>query len=104
MDNNYLIYLLENNVNKKTYVGITNNLERRIKQHNNILKGGAKYTTAFKGIGEWVIIGYVDSLTKSEASSYEVLIKNKKMKYIGTNTEKRIHIIELITERKFKYT
>ena len=28
-----------------TYNGFTNNLERRIKQHNSILKGGAKYTT-----------------------------------------------------------
>lgn len=26
------------------YVGITKNLEKRLKQHNGILKGGAKYT------------------------------------------------------------
>ena len=26
------------------YCGITTNLERRLKQHNGVLKGGAKYT------------------------------------------------------------
>jgi predicted GIY-YIG superfamily endonuclease len=36
-------YVLINN-EQKTYVGYTNNYSRRIKQHNGILKGGAKYT------------------------------------------------------------
>lgn len=26
------------------YTGLTNNLEKRLKEHNGILKGGAKYT------------------------------------------------------------
>ena len=37
----YIIY----NKNK-SYVGITNNLNKRIRQHNGMIKGGAKYTTS----------------------------------------------------------
>lgn len=40
-------YILRNNDEKYkncTYNGITNNLKRRIRQHNKEIKGGAKYT------------------------------------------------------------
>ena len=40
----YLVYLITNNDNKLTYIGMTNNFHRRIQQHNCILCGGAKYT------------------------------------------------------------
>lgn len=39
----HFVYLLLNSKNK-TYVGYTNNPERRIRQHNGIIKGGAKKT------------------------------------------------------------
>ena len=41
----YYVYLLINNVHNRTYLGITNNLKRRIRQHNCEIKGGAKYTS-----------------------------------------------------------
>ena len=62
--NNYILYLLKNTSNKYTYLGITNNSERRIRQHNNIIKGGAKYTHAKKGDGEWVYHLKITNLTK----------------------------------------
>src|SRR5437762_13231235 len=42
----YYVYVLESeNNSKRTYVGYTNNLQRRIRQHNGDLKsGGARYT------------------------------------------------------------
>jgi len=49
MSNNYIIYLLYNTENTCTYVGITNNPKRRLRQHNGELVGGAKYTKAKKG-------------------------------------------------------
>jgi predicted GIY-YIG superfamily endonuclease len=43
----YLLSGLDSNFTiRKTYVGITNNLSRRLRQHNGELSGGAKYTTS----------------------------------------------------------
>lgn len=42
----YYCYCLYNDNNNKTYVGCTNNLTRRLRQHNGEIVGGAKYTTA----------------------------------------------------------
>ena len=62
------------------YLGITNNSDRRIRQHNNIIKGGAKYTHAKKGDGEWVYHLKITNLTKSEALSMERTAKNLRKK------------------------
>ena len=53
MDKSYIVYLLKNTSNNRTYLGITNNSKRRLRQHNGELKGGARYTKSFKGCGEW---------------------------------------------------
>ena len=45
---NHHVYILKEINGKKTYVGYTNNLERRIRQHNGEIKGGAKYTQGKK--------------------------------------------------------
>ena len=52
--NTYIVYLLINtdNTNNYTYLGITNNSNRRLRQHNREIKGGAKYTKLFKGDGQ----------------------------------------------------
>lgn len=38
-------YILVKNVDHKTYNGYTNNPTRRLRQHNGLIQGGAKYTT-----------------------------------------------------------
>ena len=43
MVSEYYCYLISA-ANKKTYIGITNNLKMRIKKHNKLYKGGAKST------------------------------------------------------------
>ena len=40
----YIVYLLINTSNHYTYLGITNNSTKRLRQHNGEIKGGAKYT------------------------------------------------------------
>tara|TARA_B110001450_G_C17219038_1_gene318622 strand:+ start:44 stop:406 length:363 start_codon:yes stop_codon:yes gene_type:complete len=101
-DNTYMVYLLINtsNTNNYTYLGITNNSIRRLRQHNGELKGGAKYTHAFKGDGQWVYYLKIKNLTKSEALSIERTAKNKRKKAIGkTSIDKRVCVLLPIIEQ-----
>jgi putative endonuclease len=92
--NDYIVYLLKNTENKYTYLGITNNSERRIRQHNNIIKGGAKYTHAKKGDGEWIYHLKINNLTKSEALSMERTAKNLRKKAKGkTPLDRRLDVL-----------
>jgi len=59
---------------KKTYVGYTNNLVKRLKKHNN--SKGAKSTKGFK----WKIIYKKKFLSKSKAMSFEYSLKKNKKK------------------------
>ena len=92
----YIIYLLYNTKNNNTYIGITNNKERRIRQHNGELVGGAKYTHAKKDDGEWIYYGWIQSntiLIKNRALSLEKKIKNASKNMKGMPIEKRISAI-----------
>lgn len=94
METNWLLYLLENSENKRTYLGVTNNIKRRIRQHNGEIKGGARATTALKGNGEWILKATVNDLTKSQSLSYERIVKNKRRKGKGkTPLERRLYLI-----------
>ena len=67
--------MLKSKSNKPiTYVGYTNNLKKRILNHNN--NKGAKYTKGNK----WEIIFKKKFLTKSKAMSYEYILKHDKKK------------------------
>ena len=72
----YFVYmLLSQDVNKHSYVGSTNNLEKRLKLHNE--GKGAKYT---KG-RNWKVIYKKKYKNKSEALKEEyVLKKNYKLR------------------------
>ena len=70
---------------KKTYVGYTNNLVKRLKKHNN--SKGAKSTKGFK----WQIIFKKKFLSKSKAMSFEYsLKKNRKERLKILNSNKVI--------------
>jgi predicted GIY-YIG superfamily endonuclease len=93
----YLVYLLQNTVNGYTYVGMTNNLPRRIRQHNGFLVGGAKYTSRNKGAGEWFIYGTINGLNKIQAYSIEkkIQIRSRKVKG-GKPIDRRLEAIKQI--------
>lgn len=64
----YLCYLITHEY-KATYVGITNHFENRLKQHNGVIKGGAKATRQYD---DWKLAFYVTGFaTKSEVLSFE---------------------------------
>ena len=69
----YFVYILECN-DKTLYVGSTNNLEKRLHQHNN-LKNGAHYTKIRRPV---VIKYYENSPNISQARKREAQIKRLK--------------------------
>jgi predicted GIY-YIG superfamily endonuclease len=77
----YIIRSTNPNFINSTYNGSTNNLVRRLRQHNGEIVGGAKAT---KGKGPWVYIAIWEGFcSKCEALSCEWRIKHP------TNTRKR---------------
>jgi putative endonuclease len=94
--NNYVIYVLINTLHKKTYIGITNKPERRIRQHNGDLVGGAKYTTSNKGEGQWIFYGFIRNVNKSTALSLEKKIKIKSKRLTGSPIDRRIKAIDIL--------
>lgn len=67
----FYVYILEC-ADQTLYVGSTNNLEKRLKQHND-LKSGAHYTK----IRRPVMLKYLEKFkTLSEARRREIEIKN----------------------------
>lgn len=61
-------YLLFSKSKNRTYIGITNNLDKRIKQHNQELSGGAKATKISQ---DWQYQKTIQVQDKSTALSIE---------------------------------
>ena len=77
----YIIRSLNPNFYNSTYNGSTNNLVRRLRQHNGEIVGGAKAT---RGKGPWVFIAVWEGFqSHKEALSCEWRIKHP------TNSRKR---------------
>lgn len=89
----YCVYILTHSEHQKTYCGITNNLTRRLRQHNNEIKGGAKYTTINKHNGEWCVYLTIPNLTKSQALSLEWKIHHNRGKG-KTPIDRRIYVLK----------
>ncbi len=69
----YHVYMLKSlSKNSVTYVGYTNNLQKRVDLHNN--NKGAKFTRGRK----WKLIYKEKFYTKKEAISREYYIKNNR--------------------------
>ena len=68
---NYFVYLILSKIKKKyvSYVGYTNNLQKRLELHNS--SKGAKFTRGKK----WKIIYYKSYLNKAKAMSEEYKLK-----------------------------
>jgi predicted GIY-YIG superfamily endonuclease len=81
----------------KTYVGATKYLDRRLRQHNGELVGGAKATSKVKGT--WKRICYVSGFPDWRSTlQFEWKVKNVSRKHKGTQLEKRIKSLYTIIE------
>jgi len=76
----YIVYILLSEKLNTYYVGLTNNIEKRLATHNN---GGKKYTT--KGI-PWKLVTTFNCMDRSEAIRLEQKIKKRGIKrYLEEN-------------------
>jgi len=70
------VYILQSSANPaKSYVGVTNNMARRMRQHNGIIVGGARYTRACR---PWAFFAVFQVSNRHDALSIEWKIKHQK--------------------------
>lgn len=68
------VYLLSNG--RRTYVGSTTDVTRRLRQHNREIVGGARATA--RGAPNWKVVVYITGFTnRSAACRWESLIKKR---------------------------
>jgi predicted GIY-YIG superfamily endonuclease len=108
MDKLWFNYIIFENKNK-TYIGSTVDIDRRIRQHNGIIKGGAKYTR--NGIWNYYCVLFDLNHSKRSALSDEWHLKHIKFKtksYSNTKNiklpiKKRIYALEqYLIHKSFK--
>lgn len=76
----FTTYVLQNVVSKRFYIGSTNNIERRLEEHN---RGQTRST---KQKGRWILIHKEQYSTRKEAKKRERMIKS----YKGGNAFKKM--------------
>jgi structure-specific endonuclease subunit SLX1 len=87
----YCYILYNTHQPQKTYVGYTTNPNRRLRQHNGIISGGARAT---KGKGIWAFLAVITSLSFSKHSglSFEWHLK-RALRHQPTSSIKRIEAL-----------
>ena len=70
----YTIYVIYNYTAKKIYIGQTDNLTRRLAQHNKLIKNLSKYTSRFEG--QWELIYFEKYVSRQEALKREKQLKS----------------------------
>ena len=86
-------YLLATNDggSQKTYVGVTPDLDRRLRQHNGLLSGGAKATHG----RQWERIGHVAGFPDHTAVlQFEWRWKQLSRKRLGPPLERRLQALQ----------
>jgi len=76
----YVVYVLRNTITRRHYIGSTNDIDRRLEEHN---RGQTKST---KQKGKWILVYKEKCNTSIEAKKRERKIKA----YKGGNTFKKL--------------
>jgi predicted GIY-YIG superfamily endonuclease len=97
------VYLLVS-TNGNTYVGATKDLERRLRQHNKEIKGGANYTSIKVNQGEkWIRVAHVSGFPDWQSAlqfewRWKQLTRKKSIKL--SPLERRIIALKELVELK----
>ena len=100
------MYFLQNE--NKSYIGFTVNLERRLKQHRRILKGGAKATGLYRDVRKTEVVAFISGFpTKNQALSFEYHCKHRSKDAVkrsfGALTHRRLpQFFEALSHPKFE--
>ncbi|KAK3139302.1 hypothetical protein QOZ80_5AG0381040 [Eleusine coracana subsp. coracana] len=87
----WCVYLIASSRIRRTYVGITTNFPRRLRQHNGELKGGAKAACAGR---PWNLACLVEGFAdRSEACEFESKWKNISQKMGRKKSEPSIESV-----------
>ena len=70
----YIVYVIQNSTSKEVYIGKTNNLKRRLKQHNSNVRD-KRFTN--RKAGEWITIYAEAYRNKDDASRREIKLKQR---------------------------
>ena len=76
----FIVYILKNNLTGRHYIGSTNNIDRRISEHNR------GHTRSTRQPGSWIVVYKEEFGTLIEARKRERLIKS----YKGGNGFKKL--------------
>jgi len=83
IQNSYFVYILKSKSTGRLYIGQTNNLDRRLNDHNS---GKSIYT---HNKGPWELLGKFSCIDRSESVRLETKLKKMKrsdrvLSYLGT--------------------
>jgi len=71
-----IVYCLQNDLTQKTYVGYTNNSQRRLRMHTGLICGGARFTRSYR---PWRYLAQVKGFRdNSHAMQFEWIVKHKR--------------------------
>ena len=81
MNKQWFVYVLRSLSSNRTYVGVTTDEKRRLRQHNGEIKGGARSTSGFR---PWEIIRLIGPIpSQSEALREERRVKKLRAKRLN---------------------
>ena len=96
----FYVYLLESSSRRATYVGATTNLDRRLRQHNKEISGGATVTGMRVSRGEtWSRVCHVSGFpTWNAALQFEWRFKQitRRLPPGGSSVERRKRALEIL--------
>lgn len=91
----YVVYVLRSEVNPDLmYYGMTNDIQRRLRQHNCEIAGGGQYTSNNR---PWKIAVLIPVESKQQALQVEYLTKAKNYPHLANN----IPTSDAVTRRKY---